>query len=150
MVLRSAGRVALRIVSWGTRCLVSLALTVVATVIGCGTVTDLNALCYGHQAHQRFSQLLEPIPGQISSLLILVLPAAICWLYMTDEEPEGRCARRLDAWLRSGMAAFAAGLMLGVLAGPPPGPYAHFQDVDLSHEVNNPLASRAAVDKVDL
>lgn len=129
------------------RCVVAIIVAFLAAACGCALVADINSLLYGLEAHQTWSALVAHVPSQAISFAILVLPSVCCWCCL--QPGGGRCLR----WQNSCVAALVAGLLLGVLAGPPPGPYmAHVRDADLREETDGIHVKQRAVreDESDL
>ncbi|CAE7921160.1 GYP5 [Symbiodinium necroappetens] len=118
-------------------------------------MADLNTLCYGNEAgitdtaeKQKASAEDKSHPGQVRSLVrhpaIIVLPPLCCWLCVKGLKGSGG-----SRWTGCG-AALAAGMLIGVLAGPLPGPYAFFQDVDVRDEMTHSSVQRAISGRTDL
>ncbi|CAE7842887.1 CMD1 [Symbiodinium sp. KB8] len=122
------------------RCLLLFVLTAAAAVCGCAVMADLNTLCYGNEAHRLASEFLAVVPRQVRSLAIIVLPPLCCWLCVKGLKGSGG-----SRWTGCG-AALAAGMLIGVLAGPLPGPYAFFQDVDVRDEMTHSSVQRPQAD----
>eukprot|EP00439_Symbiodinium_sp_Y106_P027542 s2808_g3.t1 len=131
------------------RCLLLFVLTAAAAVCGCAVMADLNMLCYGNEAHRLASEFLAVVPRQVTSLAILVLPPLCCWLCVKGAGPVPGLLR--GSRLTTGCGgALAAGMLIGVLAGPLPGPYAFFQDVDVRDEMTHSSVQRAISGRTDL
>ncbi|CAK9027839.1 unnamed protein product [Durusdinium trenchii] len=120
------------------RCALTLVLTCLAAACGCAIMADTNTLLYGLEVHKSYSDLIARVPSQVLSLAILVVPSCCCWCCLQGpRSPAPNPGSRWKSWRSSCTAALVAGFVLGVLAGPAPGPYmAHVRDADLREETN--------------
>eukprot|EP00434_Breviolum_minutum_P039974 symbB.v1.2.035512.t1/scaffold4801.1/size34592/2 len=140
----------LEVLSLTLRCGVTLVVACLAAACGCAFMADTNSFFYGLEVHKTYSDLVAYVPSEVLSLAILVLPSVCCWCCLQGTSSmEARSPRCFRSWLNSCTAALVAGLLLGVVAGPPPGPYmAHVKDADLREETDGTNVKQRAMREV--
>eukprot|EP00929_Paragymnodinium_shiwhaense_P034261 TRINITY_DN18669_c0_g1_i1.p1 TRINITY_DN18669_c0_g1~~TRINITY_DN18669_c0_g1_i1.p1 ORF type:complete len:147 (+),score=26.88 TRINITY_DN18669_c0_g1_i1:65-505(+) len=120
------------------RAFVAFAAALTGAVLSATGMAMMNDVFYGRSGHRILGALLAGVPTEVNAGLLLVLPPGFGFLYAISYSSgqEGQKSDR-SRLARAVFAGFVAGLVLGILASPAPGPYgASIDDHDITDKVN--------------